>query len=582
MRCTWAALLAIAAVWAQSSGTIAGRVTDPKASAVPGAQVKLAHGLSGFEHRVTADAEGNFTFTNLPLAVYSLLVGAEGFESAAQQVAVRSNIPVKITIELKVAAHAESVKVTAFETATLVAPEATGTRMELSASAIDRMPLAPGTRGLESVLLSFPGFAADANGAIHPRGAHNQMQYVVDGMPITDQLTGSFGSSLGTGIVQTIELYTGNIPAEFGAKTAGVANITTKSGLGSGRRFSGNTELSAAGFDTVSQVTSFTGGGERFGYFASLSALKSHRFLDQVSRDNLHNGGNAERGFGRLDAQVSSRDTARLNVMAGRSSFELANLRSQQTAGQRQRQELQDFAGSLGWVHALSPQATWDATASWRTSTAALDPSAGDTPVTASQSRRLSTFTLSSRFNRLAGAHTLRGGADWQHFPVAEHFRFAVTDPAFNDPASPGFLPTLLPFDLSRGGRLFEFSKSASGTLASGFVQDQMRWRRFFFSLGLRYDDYRFLVRGHQLQPRVGLSIFLRETGTALRVSYNRLYQTPVNENLLLSNSEEATVLVSPVVRSAVGGFALIRPERQNLYEAGVQQALGRQASVNL
>jgi hypothetical protein len=101
-------------------------------------------------------------------------------------------------------------------------------------------------------------------------------------------------------------------------------------------------------------------------------------------------------------------------------------------------------------------------------------------------------------------------------------------------------------------------------------------------SLGARYDAYRFLSRGNQLQPRMGLSLHLRETGTVLRASYNRTYQTPPNENLLLSSSEAAAVLVPAFVREALGGaFVLIRPERQNVYEAGLQQALGNRVSLN-
>ncbi len=46
------------------------------------------------------------------------------------------------------------------------------------------------------MLVTFPGFAQNANGAIHPRGAHNQMTFVVDGLPISDQLTGAFANAL--------------------------------------------------------------------------------------------------------------------------------------------------------------------------------------------------------------------------------------------------------------------------------------------------------------------------------------------------------------------------------------------------
>jgi hypothetical protein len=113
-------------------------------------------------------------------------------------------------------------------------------------------------------------------------------------------------------------------------------------------------------------------------------------------------------------------------------------------------------------------------------------------------------------------------------------------------------------------------------------VQDRVRLNRLHLSLGVRYDDYRFLVRGSQVQPRLGVSFHLQETGTVLRASYNRTYQTPVNENLLFSNSEEAAQLTPPAVREALGGGLIrIRSQRQNVYEVGLQQALFGRASLN-
>jgi outer membrane cobalamin receptor len=482
---------------------------------------------------------------------------------------------------MQLAVRAETVSVTAFETATLIQPETTGTRTELSAQAIERMPVPAGGRGLEQVLLSFPGFAADANGSIHPRGAHNQMQYVIDGMAITDQLTGAFGTAIDPSMVQNIELFTGDIPAEYGAKISGVANITTKSGLGTGRRFTGSVQLGAAQFDTLTQTSQFSGGTDRFGYYASFHTMKSNRFLDQVSIDNLHNGGNSQRAFSRFDYQ-SGNDTFRLNLLAGRSSFQLANLRSQHAAGQRQRQALEDFAVSTGWVRALSPRATVDTTISYRRSWADLLPSPGDTPVSASQSRRLDTFAVATRFNRIAGRHTWRTGVDYQRFPVREDFGFAITSPEFNNPGHDNYNPAVRPYDLSRGGSWFHYDGRQTGNLGSAFVQDRVRLNRLHLSLGVRYDDYRFLVRGSQVQPRLGVSFHLQETGTVLRASYNRTYQTPVNENLLFSNSEEAAQLTPPAVREALGGGLIrIRSQRQNVYEVGLQQALFGRASLN-
>jgi TonB dependent receptor/Carboxypeptidase regulatory-like domain len=569
-------------LWAQTTASLSGQVTDPSGAAVANAVVTLSNALTGFERRVETDVDGRFALSNIPLQSYALLVQKDGFKSEHRPLGLRSNVPIAFSVELQLADRVENIQVSAFETSALVDTESTGTRTELNLSAIERMPVQIGSRGLEALLLSFPGFAANANGAIHPRGAHNQMTYVVDGMAISDQLTGSFATSIDPSIVQTVELFTGNIPAEFGSKISGVANITTRSGLDSSQPFSGSIEVGLSQFDTFANVTQFGGKTGRLGYFASFHSLKSNRFLDQVSLDNLHNGGNSERGFTRFDVQASPTDHLRLNLMAGRSSFQLANLRSQHLAGQQQRQLLRDGSVSLAWLHTLNPRATVDSGVSYRTSVAQLFPSAGDTPVTAAQARHLSTLSLGSRINAVLGAHTLRAGFDLQYFPVSENFSFGITSPDFNSPASEDFIPTLLAHDLSRGGQLFHFSKKASGRLSSVFVQDQIRWSRFAFSLGARYDDYSFLVEGNQLQPRVGLSFYLQETGTVFRASYNRTYQTPPNENLLLSNSEESSALVPADVRETLGGALIrIRPERQDVYEVGLQQAIGRHASLN-
>jgi hypothetical protein len=460
------------------------------------------------------------------------------------------------------------VTVSAVEGRRLVDSEATGTRAEINAASLDKLPFATESRGIEAALLSFPGFAANANGAIHPRGAHNQMTYVIDGVPIGDQLTGGFASALDASIAKHIQLFTGDIPAEFGAKVSGVAAITTQSGLG--QKAFGSVQLSGGQFGALGN--SIQGGGQwkRLGYFGSLTIRESKRFLDAVSTQNLHNGGNAERVFTRLDYQLGAGEFLRVNLMAGRSSFQLANLRSQHQNGQDQRQLLRDYSASASYQRTLSARTTVEAVASYRANLAHLFASPGDTPVTASQARRLATTYLAARADHQHGAHGLRAGVEYQRFPIKEDFTFGVTDPEF-DP-----VPALRPFDLTRGGVLFRFHERGRGSLASGYAQDRVRWKRFLFSLGGRYDVYRFLARGTQLQPRMGVSFSVDETGTVFRASYNRIYQTPVNENLLLSNSPNA------IRETGAGAQILIHPERQNVYEAGVQQALWGKAGLNV
>src|SRR5687768_4907033 len=302
----------------QTTATLTGRVVDGQGGVLPGATVTLANVVTGFERTIVAADEATFRLTNLPLQQYRLTVSFPGFQAALRDIDLRTSVPVSLDIELAIAAQRDSVTVSADQSAPLVDMTLTGTRTAVSVMMIEQMPTATGSRGLESVLVSFPGFAANANGAIHPRGAHNQMTYVVDGMPISDQLTGAFANAVDPSIVQTVELFTGNVPAEFGNKVSGVAVITTRTGLGSGRRFAGNTQAIAGEFNTFGNVTQFNGGGDRLGYFGSFTALNTKRYLDQVSTDNLHNGGNTERGFGRIDYTASSRDSLRFSLMSGR------------------------------------------------------------------------------------------------------------------------------------------------------------------------------------------------------------------------------------------------------------------------
>ena len=582
---TWASLmlsLAALPLWGQASGTLRGVVTDPSGSSLGGAQLSLVNARTGFDRQAVSDEDGHFELVNVPFQTYELTVSSQGFAPQLELVTLRTAAPVTLEIALQLEAQQETVDVSVNARATLIDAEATGTRSELSRATIERMPVQVGARGLEAVLLNFPGFAANANGAIHPRGAHNQMTYVIDGMPISDQFTGSFATSIDPSLVQTIELYTGDVPPEYGAKVSGVANITTRSGFDAGGKRFGTVEVGGAGYDTASASAQAGGTAGKLGWFAALSAVKSNRFLDTPSLDNLHNGGNAERAFTRLDWQATEKDIFRVNAMAGRSSFQLANLRSQHANGQQQRRLLRDAAVSLGYVRMLSPSTTFDSTTSYRTTIAQLLPSAGDTPVTSSLSRHLSTAATFNRLNAIRGRHTLRFGADYQRFPMSENFFFALTDGGFNEPGSADFNPNLVPFDLSRGGDWFRFSGKGTGSLATAFVQDKIKVGPWMFNLGARFDRYAFLVNGSQLQPRLGVAYHVEKTGTVFRASYNRNYQTPPNENLLLSSSQAASTLAPPDVRRDLnGGVILIRPQRQNVYEAGIQQRLGSKASLN-
>ena len=576
------AILVLLASWAdaQTTSSIAGTVQDEQQAAIPGANVTLRHAASGLERFTVTDSNGSFELGNLPLGTYDVTITLAGFTTHTRRVDVPNSRPVRVEAALSIGAFTDTVQVVPTQSA--IDEVSSGTRHAVSVTRIEHMPVAVSSRGIEAVLVAFPGFSQNANGAIHPRGAHNQMTFMIDGLPISDQLTGAFANSLDVAVVQTAELLIGNIPAEFGSKVSGVAVLNSRSGRGTGRSLTGTVSLAGGGFNTAQGAVQLGGERGRVGYFGSVTTMRTDRFLDQVSLDNLHNRGHFARGFGRVDVALAGGAHLRTHVMGGSSGFELANQRSQQAAGQDQRQHLDDVSVWTSYVRPLGRASTLEGTGGYRFTDAELLPSAGDTPVTAAQDRQLSTWTLSGRYGTSFGRHQLRAGIDWQQFPVAERFAMGITSSSFNAPGSSGFNEALVPYDLTRGGTLFLFEDAQTGRQASAFVQSTLSFDRLTLNLGLRHDEYRFLVTGRQLQPRVGISYAVRDQALVLRASYNRNYQTPPNENLLLSNSEAASQLAPASVKEALGSaYRPIQPERQDVIEAGAQFTIGSAVTID-
>jgi hypothetical protein len=566
---------------AQSPSALRGVVQDELGGIMPGVSVAVSRGLSGLVRDTISGADGRFEIANLPPDLYTLTAVVNGFEPYSAPVTLRTSVPLDLTIVLRVAGQATVVEVR--PEAPLVDPTLTGTRAQVSFVGLEQLPAPVGSRGIESALVSLPGFAQNANGAIHPRGAHNQMTFVVDGLPISDQLTGAFANALDGGLVQAAELWTGNVPAEYGAKVSGVVVITSRSGVGARRRATGDVTLAASGFDTWHG--SVQGGGERgrVGYFGSATAMRTDRFLDQVSLDNLHNGGAFGRAFARADVRLGDGRTLRGHLLGGRSEFELANLRSQHANGQDQAQHLGDIAGWVGYTTMMGSTSTLEVVGGRRRTTGLLLPSAGDTPVTAAQDRGLLTSTLTARVGRMLGGQTLRAGVDGLAFDVDEAFSMALTGSNFNRPGSPGYNESLLPYDLTRGGVPFVFVDRRQGHHLSAFVQAQLQRGPLSATLGARYDGYSLLVRDGATQPRIGMAWALPGDAGVARLSYNYNFQTPPIENLLLSSSPDAAALAPQSVKDALGGTVQpIRPERQHVIEVGYQRGLGRLASLDV
>ncbi len=102
------------------------------------------------------------------------------------------------------------------------------TSYEISHDDIQSLPQGV-NQPVEKVLLEAPGVSQDsaASGLLHVRNDHANVQFRINGVMLPDGVTG-FGSISETNLIGTISLVTGVLPAEFGLRTVGLVDITTR------------------------------------------------------------------------------------------------------------------------------------------------------------------------------------------------------------------------------------------------------------------------------------------------------------------------------------------------------------------
>ena len=563
------------------AGTISGTISDPNNAVVAGANVTIKNAVTGFARTTTTDNEGVYSFNSVPPNNYQITVAANGFQNMAQNIVVRNSVPMQVPISLAISGANATVNVDA---AAINIENIPTTHTDVDQSQIQKLPLtSPGNGLSEAVTLTSPGVVADSNGFFHPLGDHAQTQYSVDNQPITDQQSKAFSTQLPVNAIQSLEVITGATPAEYGDKSSLVINAITRSGLNVPKPF-GSFDSSFGSFGTVQEEGTFGFGNAKMGNFTALNFERSNRFLDSPEFDNLHDNGNSIGIFNHFDYNPTGRDTFHFNLFLARNKFEIANTYEQNALGQDQRQRVKSINIAPGYVHIFNASTVLTINPYYRLDQVNYYPSDNpfsDQTQTISQQRRLANAGIKADVAYVKGVHNIKVGGQFQHTFLNEGFQFGITDADFNDPASPDFIPGLLPFDLTRGGRLFTFNGRADIKQEALFAQDNVNFKSgLTLSLGLRFDNYNGLSRGKALQPRLGVSYLFKPTNTVIRGSYTRNFETPYNENLIFSNAAGANGF-------ADGSFgdvntAPLKPGNRNQFNVGLQQAFGRYIIADL
>src|ERR1700684_2852464 len=452
-------ILYICAQSGSNSGSMSGTVLDPTGAVVPDATVEIHNPVSQYDRSTTTDKSGNFIFPNVPFNPYHLTVNASGFAPTSQDVNVRSVVPVNPKISLEVMGSSTSVTV---EAGTDLIENDPTFHTDLDRNLLNKIPLESTTSGLSSaVTLSTPGIAADSNGLFHGLGDHAENSFSVDGQPITDQQSKVFSNQLPLDSIQSLEVISGAPPAEFGDKTSLVIKVTTRSGQGVTTPH-GSITGSYGAFGTAETGFDLAYGGEKWGNFIAASGLNSGRFLDGPEFTVMHDKGNEENIFDRVDYSFSTADSVHLNLGFTRSWFQTPNSFDAQLAAPwfgvvvnnggpdpdgnvvgpaDQRSKIGTFNIAPTWTHLINSSTVLTLGAFVRRDQFDYYPSSnpfadlGPSDLqqeTAGQSRNLTNAGVRGDVSWVKGVHNVKAGVTYEQTILNEGDTFGIVDPTLN------------------------------------------------------------------------------------------------------------------------------------------------------
>ena len=529
-----------------NTGELRIRVTDPSGLGVRSA-VALVSEANQFQKSLTTDGAGDLVVKRIPFGVYRVQIDHPGFAEFRDSIEVRSAVALDYTIKLSIAAANTSVLVN--DADTLIDPHRTGDINRIGSDMIqERVSSLPG-RSLQDLVNSQPGWLYEGNAVLHPRGSEYQTQLVVDGIPLTDNRSPSFGPEIEADDVQSMSIYTANFPAEYGRKLGGVVEVNTARDSREGVH--GQVVLSGGSFDTAGAfaLVQYLWGKNTLA--ASASGDMTDRYLNPVVPQNFTNQATTGDFALSYERDLTDRDRISVSLRHELSRFQIPNEQVQQAAGQLQNADNFETMGTASYQHIFSSNIVTDLRGMARDNSNDLFSNALSTPVIAFQHNYFREGYFKGSISIHHGRHEWKAGVESDATFLHERFSDAITDFSRFDPATP---PT------------FAFTGNKPDLEQAAFVQDQIRLGKWTVSAGLRWDHYQLLVNQNAVSPRLGVAYYIPGLDLVLHASYDRIFQTPSAENLLISSSPEVVSLSDLVLRLPV------QPSHGNYYEVGLSK----------
>lgn len=448
-------------------------------------------------------------------------------------------------------------------------PASTGaSTTTMDREAIERMPQG-NAASLTQILLQAPGVVQEAQGDLHVRGDHRNLQYRINGVTLPEAISG-FGQMFDARALRSVSLLTGALPAQFGYRTAGIVELTLRSGMTDP---GGSMGIYGGSFGLVQPALAYGGAIGAFEYFLTGNYLQSQRGFENptAARDSINNDTRQLRGIANFGYQLD--DFTRLSFIGAtnQSRYQVPNAPGQppqfsafgqefyESAALRARQWQRSSFGVVAMQHARD---AWDVQVAGflrQSSLSYLPDLVGEMifngAAAETRKQNLSAGLQVDGVWRVAADHTIRMGL-YASRDVTQNMSNSTVLPL-----GAGGVALDQPFTIQERGRIH-------GQLHGIYAQDE--WRvtdRLTFNYGARFDVMRQQVEASQLSPRANL-VWRASGATTLSIGYARYFTPPPSELLTApALARYAGTTLAPEVPIA----SAPRPERANYLNVAIR-----------
>ena len=436
---------------------------------------------------------------------------------------------------------------------------------------------------LNQVMLQVPDAAQDSFGQLHIRGDHNGLQFRLNGVILPDGIS-VFGQTLPPRMISSMTLITGSLPAEYGLRSAGIIDLTTKGGA---LQPGGSVSVYGGSHGSIEPSLNYGGSSGSTTYFVTGDFIRNDLGIESPDGrpTPLHDNTKQYHGFGYFEQILD--ESNRVSVVVGTSNdrFQIPNQDGLQPGlaltvnGQtafpsalldENQREITHF-GTLSLQHsqgALSVQSSLIA----RYSSLNFSPDPlGDLLYNGisqqAYKRDVAYAVQSDGAYRLNDAHTIRAGL------------YAQRDRLTSNTAS-----QVLPVD-STGAQTTDApivvldDSENTQTIESAYLQDEWRLARVVtVNYGVRFDHFTAFTSGSQVSPRVN-AVWQAAENTTVHAGYSRFFSPPPFE---LVGSTTIAKFLNTTAAPAVTVDDPVKAERSNYYDFGVQQKLSSALTVGV